>query len=114
MRSGIGWMHIKDYKHPGPVQRLDHVDEAALKNFVPAHLGYGERQVGAHIPPNSDLHFEIELLDLALRSLGHEADPVALLQAAFDDPHEQDDLCLSLVHESIADGALDAGRGRVA
>jgi sugar phosphate isomerase/epimerase len=39
MRRGIGWMHIKDYKHPGPVNRLDHVDEAALKNFVPADIG---------------------------------------------------------------------------
>ncbi len=35
--------------------------------FVPAHLGYGERQVGAHIPPNSDLHFEIELLEVLTR-----------------------------------------------
>lgn len=37
------------------------------KLFVPAHLGYGERQVGAHIPPNSDLHFEIELLEVLTR-----------------------------------------------
>ncbi len=35
--------------------------------FVPAQLGYGERQVGAHIPPNSDLHFEIELLEVLTR-----------------------------------------------
>ena len=35
--------------------------------FVPAQLGYGERQVGAHIPPNSDLHFEIELLEVQTR-----------------------------------------------
>ena len=39
MRRGIGWLHIKDYKHPGRVKRLDHVDEAALKNFVPADIG---------------------------------------------------------------------------
>ena len=35
--------------------------------FVPAQLGYGERQVGAHIPPNSDLRFEIELLEVLTR-----------------------------------------------
>lgn len=35
--------------------------------FVPAHLGYDERQIGAHIPPNSDLHFEIELLEVLTR-----------------------------------------------
>ena len=37
------------------------------KLFVPAHLGYGERQIGAHIPANSDLHFEIELLEVLTR-----------------------------------------------
>lgn len=39
MKRGLGWMHIKDYKHPGPVRKVDHVDEGALKNFVPADLG---------------------------------------------------------------------------
>ncbi len=39
MKKGIGWMHIKDYKHPGPIEKVDHVDEAALKNFVPADIG---------------------------------------------------------------------------
>jgi peptidylprolyl isomerase len=34
---------------------------------VPAHLAYGERQVGALIAPNSDLLFEIELLDVRTR-----------------------------------------------
>lgn len=37
------------------------------KLFVPAHLGYGERQVGAHIKPNSNLIFEIELLEVLTR-----------------------------------------------
>lgn len=35
--------------------------------FVPAHLAYGERQVGAHIKPNSNLIFEIELLEVLTR-----------------------------------------------
>lgn len=39
MKRGIGWMHIKDYKHPGPIVKSGHVDEAALKNFVPADIG---------------------------------------------------------------------------
>ncbi|CAN7333726.1 FKBP-type peptidyl-prolyl cis-trans isomerase [Pseudomonas sp. No.21] len=33
---------------------------------VPAHLAYGERQVG-RIPPNSNLLFEIELLEVLTR-----------------------------------------------
>jgi peptidylprolyl isomerase len=37
------------------------------KLFVPAHLAYGERQVGAHIKPNSNLLFEIELLEVLTR-----------------------------------------------
>jgi peptidylprolyl isomerase len=36
------------------------------KLFVPAQLGYGERSVNG-IPPNSDLHFEIELLEVRTR-----------------------------------------------
>ena len=39
MKPGLGWMHIKDYKHPKPIKRLDHVDEASLKHFVPADVG---------------------------------------------------------------------------
>lgn len=34
---------------------------------VPAHLAYGERQVGAFIKPHSSLVFEIELLDVRTR-----------------------------------------------
>lgn len=34
--------------------------------IVPAYLGYGERAVGK-IPPNSDLTFEIELLEVKTR-----------------------------------------------
>jgi peptidylprolyl isomerase len=36
------------------------------KLFVPAHLGYGERTVG-RIPPNANLIFEIELLEVLTR-----------------------------------------------
>ncbi|HBF48116.1 MULTISPECIES: FKBP-type peptidyl-prolyl cis-trans isomerase [Shewanella] len=34
---------------------------------VPAHLAYGERQIGERIPANSDLFFDIELLEVLTR-----------------------------------------------
>ncbi|WP_269532105.1 FKBP-type peptidyl-prolyl cis-trans isomerase [Chitinimonas sp. BJYL2] len=37
------------------------------KLIVPAHLAYGERAVGAHIKPNADLTFDIELLEVLTR-----------------------------------------------
>ena len=37
------------------------------KLWVPAHLAYGERQIGAHITPHSNLIFEIELLEVLTR-----------------------------------------------
>ncbi len=39
MKPGLGWLHIKDYRHPHPAQKTDHVDEEALKHFVPADMG---------------------------------------------------------------------------
>ncbi len=39
MKPGLGWLHIKDYRHSFAAGRITHVDEASLKNFVPAHLG---------------------------------------------------------------------------
>jgi peptidylprolyl isomerase len=35
--------------------------------FVPSYLAYGERQIGSMIPPNSNLFFEIELLEVRTR-----------------------------------------------
>ena len=39
MKPDIGWMHIKDYRHPQRLQRTTHLDEEALKHFVPADRG---------------------------------------------------------------------------
>jgi sugar phosphate isomerase/epimerase len=39
MKKGLGWMHIKDYRHPNKLKRTTHVDEEALKHFVPADQG---------------------------------------------------------------------------
>jgi sugar phosphate isomerase/epimerase len=39
MKPGLGWMHIKDYRHPQPASKQSHVDEGALKHFVPADMG---------------------------------------------------------------------------
>lgn len=35
--------------------------------FVPADLAYGDRKMGAHIQPGSNLSFEIELLEVLTR-----------------------------------------------
>src|SRR6478672_1844764 len=35
--------------------------------FVPSHLAYGERQIGALIRPHSSLRFVIELLEVRTR-----------------------------------------------
>lgn len=42
MKPGLGWMHIKDYQVPKRAKRRKpggHIDEDALKHFVPADLG---------------------------------------------------------------------------
>ncbi|HBE69393.1 MAG TPA: hypothetical protein DDW52_14700 [Planctomycetaceae bacterium] len=38
MKPGLGWIHVKDYRHSG-TGRIKHIDEASLKNFVPANIG---------------------------------------------------------------------------
>ncbi len=39
MKPGLGWIHVKDYRHSSATERLSHIDEASLKNFVPADIG---------------------------------------------------------------------------
>ena len=39
MKSGVGWMHIKDYRIDPALKWDGHVDEERLKNFVPADEG---------------------------------------------------------------------------
>jgi sugar phosphate isomerase/epimerase len=39
MKPGLGWMHIKDYRHSQPAQKTGQVNEDALAEFVPADLG---------------------------------------------------------------------------
>ncbi len=39
MKPYIGWMHIKDFKHPHPPKREGHVDEDAIRHFVPSDQG---------------------------------------------------------------------------
>lgn len=43
------------------IEQLNIGDKAVI--FIPSHLGYGERGAGNVIPPNSDIIFEIELMD---------------------------------------------------
>lgn len=44
MKPGIGWMHIKDYRHPRPPDKQAHVDAEALTNFVPADQGHAAHE----------------------------------------------------------------------
>ncbi len=39
MKPGLGWMHVKDYRHPQAAKRQAHINEETLKHFVPADLG---------------------------------------------------------------------------
>ena len=39
MKPSLGWMHIKDYRQTNRAARRGHVDEDALRHFVPADQG---------------------------------------------------------------------------
>lgn len=44
MKPAIGWMHIKDYRFTHTPKKKGHVDEDALKNFVPADRGHAAHE----------------------------------------------------------------------
>jgi sugar phosphate isomerase/epimerase len=45
MKPYIGWMHIKDYRHPHAPKKVGHVDEDAIKNFVPSDIGQSAHEL---------------------------------------------------------------------
>lgn len=65
MKPGLGWIHMKDYRHPSPAQRTTHVDEEALKNFVPVDIGDS-----GHEAIFRDLASELPRIDRKMRELG--------------------------------------------
>ena len=65
MKPGLGWLHIKDYRHPVPMGRVTHVDEEALKHFVPA-----DRGDSGHEAILRDLASELPNLEQRMRRLG--------------------------------------------
>ena len=62
-KPGLGWLHVKDYRQPK--KKTTHVDEEALKNFVPAHLGDGGHEMILR-----DLKKEIPKLEKKLKKRG--------------------------------------------
>lgn len=65
MKKGLGWLHIKDYRHAKAIKQQGHVDEEALKHFVPSHIGDG-----AHERILRDLRNEIPKLERKLKKFG--------------------------------------------
>ncbi len=65
MKPGLGWLHIKDFRNPKPVKRQAHVDEEALRHFVPADVGDG-----AHELILRDFRSEIPTLEATLKRRG--------------------------------------------
>ncbi len=65
MKPYIGWMHIKDYRHPKPPQRVGHIDEDAIKNFVPSDIGHS-----GHEAMLRDFREQIPKLDAKLKKRG--------------------------------------------
>lgn len=65
MKPGLGWIHIKDYRHSAVTDRLKHIDEASLKNFVPADIGDS-----GHEAILRDLANELPKIDKRMKKLG--------------------------------------------
>ncbi len=65
MKPGLGWLHIKDYHHPKPVTNVGHIDEDALKNFVPCDQGDS-----AHELILRDLSLSLPQMEKKLRRRG--------------------------------------------
>ena len=65
MKPGLGWIHVKDYRHDSAAGRLEHIDEASLKNFVPADLG----DTG-HEAILRDLKAELPKIEKRMKKLG--------------------------------------------
>jgi sugar phosphate isomerase/epimerase len=65
MKPGMGWIHVKDYRHSTAGQRLQHIDEASLKNFVPADIG----DTG-HEAILRDLKEELPKIEKRMKKLG--------------------------------------------
>jgi sugar phosphate isomerase/epimerase len=62
-KKGFGWLHVKDYRQPKT--KTTHVDEEALKNFVPAHLGDGGHEMILR-----DLRGEIPAIERRMKKRG--------------------------------------------
>lgn len=65
MKAGLGWIHVKDYRHETATGRLEHIDEASLKNFVPADIG----DTG-HEAILRDLATELPVIESRMKALG--------------------------------------------
>lgn len=65
MKPGLGWIHVKDYRHASASQRLQHIDEASLKNFVPADMGDS-----GHEAILRDLASDLPKLEKRMKKLG--------------------------------------------
>lgn len=65
MKPGLGWLHVKDYRHSSAMQRFQHIDEASLKNFVPADIG----DTG-HEAIFRDLASELPKIEKRMKKLG--------------------------------------------
>jgi sugar phosphate isomerase/epimerase len=63
MLPTLGWIHVKDYRHPSGIQRTTHVDEEALKNFVPV-----DRGDSGHEAIFTDLKTKIASLETKLKA----------------------------------------------